>query len=63
MGSGADAGWLTQALGATSLYIEGAFGKIVDLLMYIPGIGHMMQTVGLDEHKLQGIIGNSLCFA
>ena len=56
MGSGTDAGWLTQALGATSLYIEGAFGKIVDLLMYIPGIGRMMQTVGLDEHKLQGII-------
>ena len=48
--------FLMTALGSTSLYINGAFDGITRLLMKVPGLGHMMETIGLDEEKLQGII-------
>ena len=56
MGGTDGANFLTQALGATSLYIEGAFSKLVDLLTIIPGISQMFKTTGLTADKLQGMI-------
>ena len=48
--------FLMTALGGTALYINGAFQGITRLLLKVPGLGHMMDTIGLDEEKLQGII-------
>jgi len=48
--------FLMTALGGTALYINGAFAGITNLLMKVPGLGHMMETIGLDEEKLQGLI-------
>ena len=48
--------FLMTALGGTALYINGAFAGITSLLMKVPGLGHMMETIGLDEEKLQGLI-------